>query len=73
VAVYRPEELAEDWAVMEPESDDLVTTRTDDAAKVSAESGVEGVVGTFRPAAQVSGALPTHDRFGVRVQSDQSR
>ena len=71
--VYRPEELAENWALMEPESDDLVTTRTDDAAEVSAESGVEGVVGSFRPAALVYGALPTHDRFRVRVQIDLMR
>lgn len=58
---------------MELESDDLVTTSTDDAAKVSGESGVEGVVGSFRPAAQVGGALPAHDRFRVCVQVDQIR
>lgn len=69
--VYRPEELAEKGALVEPESDDLVTPHAHDAAKVSAESGVEGVVGSFRPASQVDGALPTHDLFRVRVQADQ--
>lgn len=72
-SVYPAEEPAEKGALVEPESDDLVATCAHDATQVSAETGIAGVVGSLRSAAQVGGALQAHDRFRVRAQVDQIR